>query len=44
MVGSDDLGRNAAASLGAARLVRQRLSDESKGSSLGPGLLDGTAS
>src|SRR3984957_1033735 len=40
MVGRDDLGRHAAAALGATRLVGQRLSDEGKGSSLGLGLLD----
>ncbi len=40
MVGSYDLGRHAAAPLGATRLVRYRLPDEGKSMPLGPGLLD----
>jgi hypothetical protein len=44
MVGSYDLGRNAAAPLGATRLVRQRLPDKGKSRPLGPGFLDGSVS
>ena len=44
MVGGYDLRGDAAAPLGTARLVRERLSDEGKSSPLGPGLLDGSAS
>jgi hypothetical protein len=40
MVGSDDLGRHAAAPLGPTRLVRQRLPDEGKSRPFGPGFLD----
>jgi hypothetical protein len=43
MVGSYDLGRNAAAPLSATRLVRQRLSEEGKSSPLGLGFLDSSA-
>ncbi|MFI5062856.1 MAG: hypothetical protein ACHP9Z_02590 [Streptosporangiales bacterium] len=44
MVSSYDLGRHAAAPLGATRLVRQRLPDEGKSSPLGPGFLDSSVS
>jgi hypothetical protein len=40
VVGSYDLGRNAAAPLGATRLVWQRLPDEGEIRPLGPGFLD----
>jgi hypothetical protein len=40
MVGGYDLGGYATAPLGTAWLVRQRLSDEGKGRSLGLGFLD----
>jgi hypothetical protein len=40
MVGSYDLGRYATSPLGAARLVRQRLSDDGQGRPLGPDFLD----
>ena len=40
MVGSYDLGRHAAAPLGATWLVRQRLSDQGKSMPLGLGFLD----
>ena len=40
MVGSYDLGRHAAAPLGATRLIRQWLPDEGKSRPLGPGFLD----
>jgi hypothetical protein len=40
MVGSYDLGGNAATPLGATRLVRQRLPDKGKSGTLGPGFLD----
>ncbi|MGO9296011.1 MAG: hypothetical protein ACLP52_19410, partial [Streptosporangiaceae bacterium] len=43
-VGSYDLGRHAAAPLGATRLVRQRLPDEGKSRPLGPGFLDSSVS
>src|ERR1700722_9775180 len=39
-VGRDDLGRHAAATLGATWLVRQGLSDEGESSPFGPSLLD----
>ena len=41
---SYDLGRHAAAPLGATWLVRQRLSDEGKNKPLGLGLLDSSVS
>jgi hypothetical protein len=44
MLGSYDLGRHAAAPLGATRLIRQRLPDEGKGRPLGPGFLDSSVS
>ena len=44
MVGSYDLSWDAAAPLGATRLVRQGLSDEGKSSPLGPGFLDSPVS
>jgi hypothetical protein len=44
VVGSYDLGRHAAAPLGASRLVLQRLSDESESSPLGPRFLDSSIS
>ena len=40
MIRSYDLGRHAAAPLGATWLVRQRLSDEGKNRPLGLGFLD----
>jgi hypothetical protein len=40
MIGSNDLGRHAAAPLGAPRLVRQRLPDEGKSRPFGLGFLD----
>ena len=43
MVGGYDFARYAAAPLGAARLVRQRLPDEGQSRPLGPGFLDGSA-
>ena len=43
MVGGYDLRRDAAAPLGAARLVRQRLADEGKVTALGFGFLDNSA-
>ncbi len=43
MVGRYDLGRYAAAPLGTARLVGQRLPDEGQGWPLGLGFLDGSA-
>ena len=39
VIGSYDLGRHTATPLGTAWLVRQRLSDEGKNRSLGPGFL-----
>ncbi len=39
-----DLGRHAAAPLGATRLVRQRLPDQGKSGPLGPGFPDSTVS
>ena len=44
MVGSYDLGRHAAAPLGATRLVRQRLPDEGQSRPLGLGFLDSSVS
>lgn len=44
MVGSYDLGGHATAPLGAAWLVRQRLSDEDKSRPLGLGFLDSSVS
>jgi hypothetical protein len=44
MIGRYDLGGHAAAPFGPAWLVRHRLSDEGKIRTLGPGLLDGSAS
>jgi hypothetical protein len=44
MIGGYDLGRHAAAPLGATRLVGQRLPDEGKSRSLGPGFLDSSVS
>jgi hypothetical protein len=44
VVGSYDLVRHAATSLGATRLVRQWLADEGKSGPLGPGFLDGPVS
>jgi len=44
MVGSYDLGRDAAAPLGATRLVRQGLPDEGKSGPIGPGFLDSSVS
>ena len=43
MVGRDDLSGHAAAPLGAAGLIRERLTDQREISALGPGLLDGSA-
>jgi hypothetical protein len=44
VIGSYDLGRHAAAPLGATWLVRQRRSDEGESRSLGPGFLDSSVS
>jgi hypothetical protein len=44
VVGSYDLGRNAATPLGATRLVRQWLSHENKSRPLGLGFLDSSVS
>jgi hypothetical protein len=43
-VGRYELGRRAAAPLGATRLVRQRPSDQGKGRPLGLGFLDSSVS
>jgi hypothetical protein len=44
VVGSYDLDRHAATSLGATWLVRQRLSEEGKSIPFGPGFLDSSVS